>query len=131
MDCAGCVVGGIFRLGISVAAHTSELYADFRAIYSTPLSHVSGPELFHLLSALLADPTSRFHAAEAGWSNPLSWEGMNDLHLLDLLLQRWSTSFKPFPRPWDAAVLAARVERISDERLMQKLRPQAEGADLG
>lgn len=62
------------------------------------------PELWYLVQLLLQNPSSRFHAAVAGWEHPLSYEGMYQLDLLDLLLMRWSEKgrFRPVPRPWDS-----------------------------
>jgi hypothetical protein len=126
VDGSGVAVGGIFRLGREVVAHRTELYADFRHLYSTSVEAVSGRELFHLLLGLLGDPSSRWQAAVHEWEYPITREGMNTLHLMDLLIRRWTPakqSPRLWPRPWDAVELRARARRISDERLLRVLRP--------
>jgi hypothetical protein len=127
VGCSGCRLGGILWLTGQVVAHRFELFADFRAIYSVSADAVCGPELWALCRALLKDTGSRFHAAVAGWDHPLSREGIDQLHFIDLHLQRWSTrdrKNRPWPKPWDAAALRSRAERISDDRLLRALRPE-------
>lgn len=82
--------------------HRTELVADFRAIYSVSVWDVGSRELVTLIRSLVSDPTSRFHAAIAGWKHPISYEGMAQLDLYDLLYQSWKRKgrFKPYPRPW-------------------------------
>ena len=87
---------------------------------------MAGRELSNLIRGLLADPGSRFSAAVADWSYPLSREGIQQLQLIDLLLMRWSSKrhpYKPSQKPWDAAQLAKRAQRLTNDELMRVLRP--------
>lgn len=115
-------VGGIVGLSQLAVEHRAELCADFRSIYHTEFDAVPASEVWGLMKLLLADPTSRFHAAVAGWSHPLDYEGMFLLDLLDLLLMRWSEKgqFKPLPRPWDAKRV---TKKRSPSEALRILRP--------
>lgn len=76
---------------------------------------------------LLQDPTSRFHAAVAGWEHPISREGMYGLDLIDVLLMRWAgDKFKPVGRPWDKAKVRGRAKLRTRAEALRILRPSAE-----
>jgi hypothetical protein len=99
------------------------LAADFRAIFSVSLWDVRGQELLTLISDLLTDPSSRFHAAVAEWKHPLSRDAMYSLDLMDILLMRWTgDKFKPVSRPW-SDIRSGGVKRTAAEALAI-LRPQ-------
>ena len=100
--CAGGVAGGIFALSRLAVEHREPLTADFRTIYSVSVHDARGAELWFLIHALLSNPDSRFHAAMAGWTHPLPFEGMALLDMYDLLYQSWPRKgrFKPYKRPW-------------------------------
>lgn len=100
--CAGGVAGGTFALSRLTVEHREALSADFRTLYSVSLHEVRGAELWLLIRALVSNPVSLFHAQIAGWKHPISFEGMAQLDLYDLLYQSWKRRgrFKPYPRPW-------------------------------
>jgi hypothetical protein len=117
----GWLAGGILGLASLYVTHRRELTEDFRALYSTSIYEVAGQELADLLSALLRNPSSRFHAAIAKWKYPLSREGFALLDLTDVLLMRWmGDKFKPVTRPSD--VPRERTGR-SPEAALRMLRP--------
>jgi len=71
--------------------------------------------------SLLANPSSAFHAAVAGWTFPVSRESLYQLDLIDILLMRWQgDKYKPYPRPSDAPTP---VKGKSPEAAMRQLRP--------
>ena len=100
--CAVGDAGGIFALSRLAVEHRGPLTADFRTIYSLSLQDARGSELWLLIRSLISNPTSSFHAAMAGWTHPLSFEGMAQLDMYDLLYQSWPRRgrFKPYKRPW-------------------------------
>lgn len=107
-----------------VSEHRDELAYDFRHLYSASIWGVAGHEFGALTVALLADPASRLHAVVSEWEYPLSREAMSHLSVIDVLLMRWQgQKYKPWPRPWDKAAITQRAQRITDERLLRKLRP--------
>lgn len=115
--------GGIVGLSRIAVEHRAELAADFRSIYSVSLWDVHGFELWALIRLLLSKPESSFHAAVAKWQHPLSYEGMYQLDLIDLLLMRWSEKgkFKPVPRPSD--VKRTPKTRLTAAEAHKRLRP--------
>lgn len=122
MDGNGQEAGGIFGLARLAVEHRGGLVADFRAIYSTSLWDVRGPELFQLITDLRSDPASRFQAAVAMWDHPLSREAIYQLDTLDVLLMRWAgDKFKPVHRPWSTHRIGAK-KRTQSEAL-RILRP--------
>lgn len=119
--CSGA--GGIFALGLLISEHRSLVVADCRAIYHVSAFEVAGAEFWALIGELLADPTSRFHAAVAGWSYPTTYADMHMLDLIDVLLMRWmGNKFKPVPRPWDQVKRRGGKKRTAEEAL-RILRP--------
>lgn len=75
-----------------------------------------------MVAQLSANPASTFHAAVAGWSHPLTWEGFRLLDLTDVLLMRWmGKNYKPVKRPSDVKP-KKRVGK-SPEAALRQLRP--------
>lgn len=119
----GCPLGGILELSRLSVAHRSELYADFREFFHTSPTDLSGAQFIALVRALLQDPRSRFQAKTAGWRYPASRETLTTLHLIDILLQRWTEEgkYRPAERPWDPT--RTPVKRRTPTEALRILRP--------
>lgn len=77
----------------------------------------------HLVSGLLRNPESWFHAGVARWEHPISRQAMYQLDTVDVLLMRWAgDKFKPVARPWDRAGKRPVKKRTAAEAL-RILRP--------
>ena len=113
--------GGSLGLAGLYVEYRREITEDFRALYSTSLYEVAGPELADLLASLLRNPASHFHAAVAEWKQPISHESFYVLELIDVLLMRFmGEKYKPYPRPSDKP--KKKVGK-SPEAAMRQLRP--------
>lgn len=81
-------------------------------------------ESWDLTTSLAGDPSSHVAAAIAGWSYPLSREGMAALDLLDVTIQVNSGKRKPkpAPRPWDAPEKRIGVMALPQSEIRAALR---------
>lgn len=80
-----------------------------------------GVELIDLIDQLRHNPASRFQAAIANWTHPVSREAMAQMDIADLMLMRWAgNKYKPLPRPWDHAITR---KGKSPAAAMRQLRP--------
>lgn len=107
----GALVGGILELTELInGERRPQLTRDFRekfgiSLYDIGLS-VRYDEALTLVYNLSSDPTSWFHASLAGWSHPLSFEGMLLLELVNVETMAGLNAigkgkkYKPYPAPW-------------------------------
>lgn len=104
----GCSAGGIVQLCRVAAEHFTPLAADLRSEFSVSLwdlgSSLTLPELWHLVSALTDDPSSRLYVSIAENKHRVSREWIVLADIYDVLVAANSKRrAKPYPRPWPDA----------------------------
>lgn len=121
---AGGGAGGIQELARIVGEHLNETVQDFRTIYRASLWAVATPEVWQLVKGLLGNPTSRLHAAYAGWSGPVTIEQTILMDLYDLQVKaHFKPPHTPYPRPWDKKKLGRPVKKRTAKQALAILRP--------
>lgn len=103
-----CAAGGILELCRIAAEHQTPLAADLRSEFSVSLWDVgfglSWPELWHLVSDLTDDPSSRLYTAISGNKHRVTREWILFADLYDLqAASKSKRKPKPYPRPWPDA----------------------------